>query len=241
MMKNLLIDIGNSFCKVAIADGMEILWVERMKKERLIPFLKERFPQEEHPAYSVLSSVSGYDPNLKKFLEEFSTKGLLSMDQSLKTGITNNYKTPTLGSDRLAGAVGAHYLYPDCNCMVFDFGTAITIDFVSAKGEFLGGNISPGFCTRFLALNQYTVNLPLLRVDSTENCIGTSTRDAIGNGVNLGIMFEIEGYMRLHSDKKVIFTGGDSRYFAAKTNHPVVVEETLVLLGLAQIAMQYEQ
>jgi type III pantothenate kinase len=69
----------------------------------------------------------------------------------------------TLGFDRLAAAVGAHTTFPDSNVLIIDAGTAITIDMVTAKGEFLGGNISPGLEMRFKALNTFTKKCPSLK------------------------------------------------------------------------------
>ena len=48
-----------------------------------------------------------------------------------------------VGADRIANAVGAYDLYGGPTIVV-DFGTATTIEAVSAKGEYLGGAIFPG-------------------------------------------------------------------------------------------------
>ena len=147
------------------------------------------------------------------------------------------YGTPhTLGADRIYASVGAHSLFPGKDCVIIDFGTAITFDFLTSRGEFLGGNISPGLDTRFRALNHFTGKLPLLeRVDSVE-LVGNSTTGAMESGVILGTLFEIEGYIRNYPGYNFIFTGGDAIFFAEKLKSPIFVVCNLVLMGLSQIA-----
>ena len=50
----------------------------------------------------------------------------------IRTGMPILYDNPKeVGADRIADAVGAHDLY-GCPCIVVDFGTATTVDAVSA-------------------------------------------------------------------------------------------------------------
>jgi type III pantothenate kinase len=71
------------------------------------------------------------------------------------------YETPeTLGKDRIAAAAGAAGLFPGRNIAAIDAGTALTIDLITDKGFFAGGNISPGLRMRFAALHQQTYSLP---------------------------------------------------------------------------------
>ena len=77
--------------------------------------------------------------------------------------IRNVYRTPqTLGRDRLAAAVGATVLFPGRNVLIVDFGTAVTIDLVTADATYRGGCISPGVQLRFGALHDHTAALPLV-------------------------------------------------------------------------------
>ena len=66
----------------------------------------------------------------------------------LESGVTpvpvrNTYKTPhTLGSDRIAAVVGAHYLQPDRDVLVVAIGPCITYDMVPAAGTYRGAGLS---------------------------------------------------------------------------------------------------
>ena len=68
---------------------------------------------------------------------------------------------------------------------------------------------------------------------------GTSLESSIGSGVVLGIIFEIEGYIKAHRESIVIFTGGDAIYFAKRMKSSIFVVCNLELMGLAIITDDY--
>ncbi|MBQ3917155.1 MAG: pantothenate kinase, partial [Bacteroidales bacterium] len=68
---------------------------------------------------------------------------------------------------------------------------------------------------------------------------GSTFTTSVASGVISGIMFEIEGYIGLHPDNIVVFTGGDSNYFAKRMKNSIFVVSNLVLMGLAIIADRY--
>ena len=78
---------------------------------------------------------------------------LLWLDSKTPLPVTNLYETPeTLGYDRMAAVVGANEQYPRRDILVIDAGTCITYEFIDSKGQYHGGNISPGMQMRFKAL-----------------------------------------------------------------------------------------
>ncbi|MCD8073209.1 MAG: type III pantothenate kinase, partial [Alistipes sp.] len=145
----------------------------------------------------------------------------------------------TLGCDRLAGAVGAAAIYPGQNILIADLGTAITFDVVTAAGEFLGGNISPGAAMRLRALHEYTGRLPLVGQEGPTEEIATSSQSAVRSGVVGGIVYEIEGYIARLGERydplKIIFTGGDSDFFAKRVKNAIFATYDLVVYGLNRI------
>ena len=123
------------------------------------------------------------------------------MSPSTPVPIGNAYLTPeTLGADRLAAAVGAVELTGGGDCVIVDFGTAITIDLVT-DGVFRGGCISPGLRMRFRALRDYTSRLPECSPTDIDTEIGRSTREAIEQGVMQGVRYEIEGHISRLTEK----------------------------------------
>ena len=127
---------------------------------------------------------------------------------------------------------------------MIDSGTAITYDFVSADGEFRGGNISPGLGIRFRALNEFTASLPLVKCSMEHGYVGKNTHDAILNGVMNGILFEVRGYidelLRNNPFAVVIITGGGSEYLKKNLKRTVFFEDKLVITGLNRI-LEYQK
>ena len=70
---------------------------------------------------------------------------------------------------------------------------------------------------------------------------GLSETDSIAAGVVSGIIFEMEGYLALHPENIVVFTGGDANYFAKRMKSSIFAICNLVLMGLALIADEYVQ
>ena len=64
-----------------------------------------------------------------------------------------------VGVDRVCSAAAAFERLRE-PCAVASFGTAITMDCVSAQGRFLGGTIMPGLETSCEALHTHTAKLP---------------------------------------------------------------------------------
>ena len=160
------------------------------------------------------------------------------MDCHTPLPISNHYSTPsTLGTDRLAGIVGGYYsaggIYP---VLCIDIGTAITYDFITSRGEYMGGNISPGIDLRFQSLHEHTRRLPLIEASENYPILGDSTHTAILSGVMTGVLHEIRGYIatyrRKYNGLYVFFTGGSEIYFANRLKSRIFADENLVLKGL---------
>lgn len=234
---NLVVDIGNSMMKVAVMEGDRTLSsntfasVQELDVDSII---------ELYPALRRAIVASTAVPT-EQVAELLRGKGLqvLQMTSLTPVPIGNDYLTPeTLGVDRLAAAVGAVCTMGCRDCLIVDFGTAITIDLVEG-GVFRGGNISPGVRIRFRALHDYTRRLPLC--EATEECreVGRTTREAIEQGVMQGITNEIEGYIGIftrHNAKlSLIFTGGDAKYFVKRIKNAIFAKCDLVFCGLNTI------
>ena len=233
---NLIVDIGNSRVKVAVVEQGEVLehFIFSSIKEFDVEGVLRKYPMVSR---SIVASTGEPAAKVVTMLQEH---GLKAMEMTPHTPIPlrNGYLTPeTLGMDRLAAAVGASALVEN-DCMVVDFGTAITIDFV-VDGEFIGGNISPGVRSRFRALHDYTSRLPECEATDEVLEIGRSTREAIEQGVMQGITYEIEGYISSFLSKNVklsiIFTGGDANYFVKRIKNAIFAKCDLVVCGLNTI------
>jgi type III pantothenate kinase len=246
---NLVTDIGNSACKAAVFRQGDMLafWQWETGITHPLRQILEEYPEIET---AIVSSVRRDDAGLRKAMEEAGIR-VLVLDENTTLPLKNRYRTPSsLGKDRLAAAVGANARFPGQNLLVIDAGTAITMDFVSAANEYLGGNISPGLSMRFRSLHEYTDNLPLIEpieeipagnaaAGEKPSFPGKDTEEAIRAGVINGIIFELDEYLnRLknrYPDLQVIMTGGDSGFFDKKLKNSIFVDPVLNLNGLLRI------
>ena len=190
---------------------------------------------------SIISSVVNIEAAIVNTLARRSQHFVL-FDHNTPVPIVNKYDSPqTLGQDRLAAAVGAKSLCPNENLLIIDAGSAITYDFVSAEGEYIGGNIAPGLKMRFTVLQRMTKKLPLVEVDENEliPLFGKNTRDAIAAGVLRGVAYEVKGYIRTLKEKtphfKAYLTGGNAPYILNNVRTELNYEKHLVLIGLNTI------
>ena len=236
---NLAIDIGNTLAKLAVIDDGQM--VDFQKTEKIDSAFIERLLEENPEIDAAIIVSTGESGSEWQQMLEKRMKRFVRFNAETPIPIENGYETPqTLGLDRLAAAVAANALYPNSNVVIVDFGTAITVDFVSAEGKFLGGNISPGAATRFKALHHFTKRLPLCELDEDSVCLlGNSTLTAIESGVVNGIVYEIEGYIRdlqqRYNNLRIIFTGGESDFFAKRLKNTIFATYDLVAYGLNRI------
>lgn len=240
-MANLLLDIGNTNAKAAYGNGGMFGEIFRDSHNDVCKFVHE-ITEERHFEVIVLSTVREKDVQLESFLKEKCNR-LITIDPSIELpmGFGIGFPSKTLGADRLAAALAVAMMFPDKDCIKFDFGTALTVDFISGKGIFEGGNISLGMQSRFRALNEFTGRLPYIKPGGETVDYGTDTVQAMTSGVILGMIFEVEGYLKKYPGRTVVFTGGDSFYFAEKLKRPIFVIPNLVMAGLALIADYYAQ
>ncbi|MFV0377369.1 MAG: type III pantothenate kinase [Mangrovibacterium sp.] len=237
-MKRLIIDIGNTRCKWAIFANNAMLSVHS-STDLTVALLQQIFAETPDIAAVIVSSVRKFPNDCRSFLRG-STSYFIELTHQTPVPITTRYKTPeTLGLDRLAAAIGAASLYPATPLLVVDAGTAITIDLVSDRNEYLGGNISPGIETRFKALNHFTEKLPLVELTNEFDLVGTDTQSAIRAGVQQGVLFEIDSYIALFRKEQPnltsIVAGGHAPFLAKQLHETVVLHEHLTLYGLNRI------
>jgi len=243
---NLCIDQGNSRTKVALMTDEGKIMKHLIYKSFSSADVERLFDLYDITD-SIISSVVDIEAAVVNTLHRRSQHFVL-FDHMTPVPIVNRYDTPqTLGQDRLAAAVGAKSLCPNENLLIIDAGSAITYDFVSAEGEYMGGNIAPGIKMRFTMLQRMTKKLPL--VDAEENelipLFGTNTRDAIAAGVIRGVAYEVKGYMRTLKEKmphyQTFLTGGHAPYVinnvrsSRNEKREIRYEKNLVLIGLNTI------
>ncbi|MFA6169777.1 MAG: type III pantothenate kinase [Candidatus Margulisiibacteriota bacterium] len=153
-----------------------------------------------------------------------------------------------IGADRVVNALAAYTLY-NRPALIIDFGTATTFDYVSAKGEYLGGAIAPGITLARDTLHQRTAKLPSVPIVAPKRVVGRSTVEALQSGLVFGYVAMVEGMVkRIKSELSnsnarmtnarmtVIATGGLAKLICKYTPVVDIIDLDLTLKGLRIIA-----
>lgn len=216
-MKILTIDIGNTMVKT---DAWENGKLKSECSCQNLPYAEvNRYVIAEGKVGCIVSSVRGDESEALEKLRELGCSPVVSFNQEeiKKYSDRIHYSLP-IGADRVAAYLGAEVLMPSTGKLVIDMGTAMTIDVVSDKGEFLGGNISIGYVSRLKALHKSTSRLPQIPGSTTSrHAFGENTSEAIIDGAVNGMVGEIkycaEKAKKAYGIEKLLLTGGDAERF----------------------------
>ena len=239
----LAIDIGNTSIAFGVFQG------KKLKSSWKIPtqgvFSKKTINLPEKIDTAIISSVvPKATPIIKKAIARKYKIHPLVLGENIKAPIKNLYRKPKqVGQDRLVDAVAVKVLY-GYPAIVIDFGTAITFDVISKKGEYLGGLIFPGIETSLDALSQKAALLPKIKVGPPSGLIGRNTVDSMRSGVFYGIGALCDGVIAKLKAKyehippgrggpmKVIATGGHAALMARYSTSIDRINPNLTLHGL---------
>ncbi|MDO8785262.1 MAG: type III pantothenate kinase, partial [Syntrophales bacterium] len=161
----------------------------------------------------------------------------------IKTGMPIFYDNPReVGADRIVNAVAAYERHKRA-LIIVDFGTATTFDYVSAKGEYMGGCISPGVMISSEALFARAAKLPRVELSKPKTIIGKDTVSSMQAGIVYGYASLVDGIVErmkeeVQSDPIVVATGGLAKVIAPETKSIAVVDEMLTLEGLRIIYLR---
>ncbi|WNH09237.1 type III pantothenate kinase [Thalassobellus suaedae] len=232
---NLIIDVGNSFVKLAVYSKNKLIFKEIVEIDKVLEHIISIKNKYNKLTNAIISSVGRLRKDDIKVINQLFD--LLVLDSRTKLPFKNLYKTPnTLGVDRIALVCASVNQYPKNNVLVIDAGTCITYDFINTKNEYLGGAISPGLRMRYKGLNNLTATLPLLDTKTPNNIIGNSTEESIHSGVVNGVLKEIDGvikeYEQKYSDLTVILTGGDANFLSKQLKSSIFANSNFLLEGL---------
>lgn len=233
----LLIDVSNSFTKLAFASKDRLAGTERIKTDRLSETAVRRFIRGRIVELVVVCSVV---PKKNALIRRAAGKTrfcLVSAKCELGVGI--DYPEPeSIGADRLANAAAVSALY-GTPAVVVDFGTAVTFDVVSKERSYIGGVIAPGLEAMTNYLYKRTALLPKLTLTEPRCAIGRSTRAAMMSGAIFGyrgLVKEILAKIRAESfgqgQVQVVATGGYAQLIAAHLPEIAAVRPHLTLEGL---------
>ena len=250
----LVIDVGNTNTVLGLYDGDKLMHDWRIRTEIdhtideygvLIYNLYQSIRMNAKEIKSVTAIIiSCVVPPMLNILEPLCVKYFkikpLIVGPGIKTGMPIFYDNPKeVGADRIVNAVAAFDKYRR-ESIIVDFGTATTFDYVSAKGEYMGGCIAPGIVISSEALFARASKLPRVEFSRPKTVITKDTVSAIQAGIMFGYAGLVDGIVeRMKAEVKtkptVIATGGLARVVAPETKSIEKIEEMLTLEGLRLI------
>lgn len=242
----LLIDLGNSRLKWAWSDGT--LWhlgaitIDKNPAHVLMEAIGE--PHGIPQKVGLVSVVTQELFNgVRHFVKDrWSVEPVVVESVSEQAGVSNGYSNPEqLGNDRWAALVAARVQTPSPVCVI-GCGTAVTIDAMTDRGEFVGGTIFPGLGLLRQSLSHGTDRIGGIEFThgSDTSCQATSTEDAVMGGTLFGLAGAInkivaEHHRVLGKNCMNILTGGSGEMVAPLLDFPVQLIPDLVLQGVEQI------
>ena len=185
----------------------------------------------------ISSVVPPVNSTLAEMSERYFHLRALFVEPGVKTGMPVHYDNPQeVGADRIVNGVAAFSKYGG-PCIVVDFGTAITFDAISARGEYLGGVIAPGIGISAEALFARAARLPRVDIRDPGKIIGTSTVVSMQAGLYYGYVDLVDGVLTrlkqvLGENAKVVATGGHAALLARGSRLIEHTDEFLTLEGL---------
>lgn len=246
------IDVGNTQIVIGIYDGDRLIhhWRISTDSERttdeygvmltsLLQGAGLRTPLE--PVGVVIACVV---PTLNPVFEQLSERYFhcvpLIVGPGIKTGMPILYENPKeVGADRIVDAVAA---FEHCGtaCIVVDFSTATTFDYVSGRGEYIGGVIAPGLGISMDALVRHAAKLYRVELTRPRDVVGRTNVTAIQSGLIYGYTALVDGLVeRIIRERgeqtRVIATGGLAELIAPESETIEEIDEFLTLKGLRLI------
>ena len=250
----LVVDVGNTNTVLGLFDGEELVHDWRIRT--VVDHTVDEYGMLIYNLYktSRISSrkirdiiISCVVPPMLNILEPlcgkyFSLKPLI-VGPGVKTGMPIFYDNPKeVGADRIVNAVAGYEKYKQ-DLIIVDFGTATTFDYVSARGEYMGGCITPGIMISSEALFERAAKLPRVELSKPRSIVAKDTVSSMQAGIIYGYAGLVDGICErmkaeVKSNPLVVATGGLAKIVAPETRNINIVDDMLTLEGLRIIYLR---
>jgi type III pantothenate kinase len=247
----LAIDVGNTNITMGVFRGETLAAHWRLKTDPAQTadewgvlsrnlFALAELETKEVNGVAIASVVPPLDSVLEQMARRYFGAKPLFVGPGVKTGLAVLMDNPAeVGADRIVNGVAAYHKYGG-PCVVADFGTAITFDAISGRGEYVGGIICPGIGISSEALFSRTARLPRIDFRDPLKLIGTNTVASMQSGLFYGALGQVDGILSrlievLGPETKCVATGGQASLIARASHYLKSVDENLTLDGLRLI------
>ena len=245
----LAIDVGNTQTVLGVYDGKTLQHHWRLQTDRgptadehgvIVRNLLAGVGNPEIAGIAVACVVPSMNQVMEVLCRKYLGVSPLLVGPGVRTGMPILYDKPQeVGADRIANAIAA-YERTHNTTIIVDFGTATTFDYVSEKGEYVGGVIAPGLGISSDALFERAAKLYRVELAKPRHVVGRNTIQAIQSGLIYGYVSLVDGLVaRIQKENRVkarvIATGGFAPLLAPESETIEEVDEFLTLDGLRLI------
>jgi type III pantothenate kinase len=247
----LAIDIGNSNVVLALHDGEDWKHIFRLptlpdesslfyKMKIVNDFLEENIDVSQIKKCVLSSVVPILRDVFEELLLELFGKPPIVVNSTIFPKLKLEIDQPDeIGTDLVANAIAANQLFKK-DCIVVDFGTALTFTVVSKEGHLKGVNIVPGLQTAIQSLFGNTAQLPEVPLEMPKSAIGKNTVTAIQAGILIGYVGLVRHQLasiraEVGEQYIAVATGGLSKILAELEDDFKEVNMDLTIEGLRLI------
>lgn len=245
----LAVDVGNTNISMGIMEDEKIRASFRLitRTERtsdelgvIVYDLLERagIGTEDIEAVVISSVVPKLMYTLTSCMKKYIGKTPIVITPQMDCGIVLKADNPkAVGADRIVDCAYAYHTFQR-SCIVVDFGTATTFDYVSSAGEFRYTVIAPGLGISANALTSQTAKLPEIEIRKPVSVLGSNTITGMQAGVVYGYIGAVEYILKrmkeeLHDpDCYVVATGGLGRVIATETDEIDAYDPDIAYKGI---------
>ncbi len=247
----LAIDIGNTNIVIGCIEERKCVFVERLSTVRTKTELEYAIDiksvldiyhiRRDDLDGGIISSVVPEITTVAKLaVEKILKKEPLVVGAGIKTGLNIRIDNPAqLGSDLVVDSVAAlaEYTAP---MLIFDLGTANTVCVIDKNKNYIGGMIYPGIGVSLESLTAHASQLGGIGLEPPEHIIGKNTVECMKSGTLYSAAAAIDGLIdrlcdELEGDVTVIATGGLAKKVVPYCRRKIILDDDLLLKGLAVI------
>ena len=247
----LAIDIGNTNIVLGCIDQDRCVFVERLSTVRTKTELEYAIDiknvldiyhirRNELEGGIISSVVPQITTIVKMAVEKILKREALVVGAGIRTGLNIRIDNPAQpGSDLVVDSVAGIAEYP-VPLLIFDMGTANTVCVIDRNKNYIGGMIYPGIGVSLDSLTAHASQLGGISLEAPEHIVGKNTAECMKSGVLYSSAAAIDGIVdrleeELGSDVTVVATGGLAKKIVPYCRRKIILDDNLLLKGLAII------
>jgi type III pantothenate kinase len=234
----LVIDIGNTRLKAALADGDRLRPLPAFATSASLDAATWAAIPDVDAIWIASVASDAINESVQRSLHRFDVSPRFVTSSAAACGVRNAYAEPQrLGVDRFLALVAMRAVNANDAIVIASCGTALTLDAMTADGRHLGGLIAPSPALMQAALRGGTAKLADTRASNVVE-FASDTDTAVSSGTWLAAVSLVERFVaqtaqRVDGEPRLVVGGGDAATLGALLGIGHRIEPDLVMRGLS--------